>query len=60
MHTRSRIPVRSGPSYQYFDVPQQSYNQLLIAESKGAYFNAKIRNRFPCNQIVNPSTATPI
>ena len=49
------VEFRSGLSYQYFDVPQQSYQRLLTAESKGAYFNANIRNCFPCNQIGNPS-----
>jgi len=49
------VEFRSGLSYQYLNVPQQSYIQLLIAESKGAYFNANIRNCFPCNQIGGPS-----
>lgn len=49
------VEFRSGLSYQYSDVPQQSYKQLLTAESKGAYFNANIRNCFPCNQIGSPS-----
>jgi hypothetical protein len=51
------VEFRSGLFYQYFDVPQQSYNQLLIAESKGAYLNANIRNRLPCNQIGSPPGA---
>jgi hypothetical protein len=45
------IEFHSGLLYQYFDVPQQSYMELLTAESKGAYFNANIRNRFSCKQI---------
>lgn len=45
------VEFHSGLLYQYFEVPQQSYIELLTAESKGAYFNANIRNRFSCKQI---------
>jgi hypothetical protein len=49
------IEFHSGLLYQYFDVPQRSYMELLAAESKGAYFNANIRNRFSCKQIDSTS-----
>jgi hypothetical protein len=49
------IEFHSGLLYQYFDVPQQSYTELLTAESKGAYFNANIRNRFSYRQIDSAS-----
>jgi hypothetical protein len=49
------IEFHSGLLYQYFDVPQRSYMELLAAESKGAYFNAHIRNRFSCKQIDSTS-----
>jgi hypothetical protein len=45
------IEFRSGAIYQYFDVPQQTYTELLIAESKGIFFNANIRNRFSSKQL---------
>jgi hypothetical protein len=48
---RLEIEFHSGLLYQYFDVPQQCYTELLAAESKGAYFNANIRNRFSCKQL---------
>jgi len=32
-------------------VPAKTYQELLWAESKGAYFNHHIRNRFPYTQI---------
>ena len=38
---------RSGEVYRYFGVPAQTYQELLQAESKGAYFNRSVRNRFP-------------
>jgi hypothetical protein len=41
-----------GAIYLYFDVPKAIYQGLLIADSKGAYFNSQIRNhfRFECLQ----------
>ena len=32
--------------YQYFGVPAAVYEALLLAPSKGAYFNRMIRGRF--------------
>jgi KTSC domain len=47
------VEFNSGKLYRYFDVPKQSYNELLTAESKGRYFNANIRNCFSSKQIDN-------
>jgi KTSC domain len=35
-----------GAVYQYFDVPAEIHNNLLAAESKGSYFNRRIRDYF--------------
>ena len=35
-----------GAIYRYFAVPGDIYHGLLFADSKGTYFNRKIRNRF--------------
>lgn len=40
------IAFRSGARYRYFAVPRSVVHQLLDAPSKGAYFNAQIRDRF--------------
>lgn len=45
------VEFRSGHCHQYADVPQQLYDELLSAESKGACFNTKIRNCFPSRQL---------
>lgn len=42
-----RVELCSGVIYQYFHVPRQTYQDLLDAESQGAYFNRQIRNAFP-------------
>ncbi len=40
------LEFRDGTVYQYCVVPAQTYQELLLAESKGAYFHSHIRNRF--------------
>jgi len=40
------LEFRSGAVYRYFGIPQQTLEELLRAESKGGYFNSRIRNRF--------------
>ena len=40
------LEFRDGAIYPYCDVPAQTYQELLLAESKGAYFHCHIRNRF--------------
>ncbi len=43
-----------GAVYCYFAVPAVIYDSLLAAESKGAYFNRKIRDRFRYALIRRP------
>jgi hypothetical protein len=46
-----QLEFRDGAVYQYFQVPRQTYQDLLRADSKGAYFNRLIRNVFPCSRL---------
>ena len=41
-----QLEFRSGTAYQYFHVPRQIYQDLLQADSKGAYFNRHVRGVF--------------
>jgi len=57
-HPRRRqleLEFNSGKRYLYFHVPPQCYRELLRADSKGAYFNRNIRNRFPFQDLSAPS-----
>ena len=45
------LEFRSGATYQYFGVSEQTYQELLLAPSKGAYFNSHIRDLFPCAKL---------
>lgn len=41
-----QLEFRGGSVYRYFQVPSQTYQELLQADSKGAYFNRHIRGVF--------------
>lgn len=40
------IEFTSGKVYQYFDVPEESYSELIKASSVGSYFIAHIKGAF--------------
>jgi len=40
------IRFKAGNVYEYFDVPESVFQELLGADSKGKYFNANIKNRY--------------
>ena len=41
-----QIEFQNHSIYQYFEVPQAVYEELIQASSKGAYFNRSIRPHF--------------
>lgn len=40
------IEFNHGGIYQYSDVPQEVYNELMRADSLGRYFANKIKNNY--------------
>lgn len=40
------LEFRSRAIYQYFEVPASGHADLLKSDSRGAYFNDAIRNRY--------------
>jgi hypothetical protein len=50
-----RLKFCSGEIYDYFQVPQTIYLDLLAAESKGRYFNRRIRDAYTTQRL---NTAT--
>lgn len=51
-HTRVlELEFESGRVYQYFDVPESIYTEMLNSDSKGRYFNQNIRDKFPYQEI---------
>lgn len=45
------IEFNHGGIYQYFDVPQEVYDDLISASSHGKYFRANIMNCYECGKI---------
>lgn len=45
------VEFTSGRVYQYFDVPQHEVQRLLQAESRGAYFSDRVRDRYRYEQV---------
>jgi hypothetical protein len=45
-----RIVFTSGSIYVYEGVPHEVYDGLRSAASRGRYYNAAIRNQFPCRR----------
>lgn len=41
-----RIRFADGGWWRYFDVPEQTYEDLIAAESHGRYFHEHIRGQF--------------
>lgn len=41
------VEFKKGPVWQYAGVPQAEYDALMGAASKGVYFNANIKGRYP-------------
>lgn len=46
------IAFHSGRIYQYSNVSQMEYNNLMNAYSHGKYFNAYIKDYYPCSRIL--------
>jgi KTSC domain/Domain of unknown function (DUF5615) len=42
----------SGETYRYFDVPNDKYQGLLTAASKGAYLNSEIKPKYQTRKIL--------
>lgn len=40
------VEFNHGGVYQYFDVPEDVYEELMNAPSHGVYFSANIRNDY--------------
>ena len=47
------IEFTTGRRYAYSDVPEREVQAMRAAFSKGRYFNAHIRDRYRCREIVS-------
>ena len=51
--TLLQLKFNSRAIYQYFRVPATVHEELLLAPSKGRYFNQAIRGKFAYRRISN-------
>ncbi len=40
-----------GAVYQYSDVPPSIYDGIMMADSKGKFFHANVKNTFSCVKL---------
>jgi hypothetical protein len=52
---RLTIDFRSGRRYAYFNVPAEVFDGMRSAHSRGAFFNAHVRDRYPYEQLQDAS-----
>lgn len=45
------VTFQSGEAYVYVGVPGEVHRSFLDAESKGRFFQAEIRDRYPYNRV---------
>jgi len=45
------VEFLSGAIYQYYNVPQNIYDQLMQAGSKGRFLNTYIKNAYPFSRV---------
>lgn len=45
------IEFKTTGVYQYLNVPQFIWERLMMADSLGKFFNAEIKNAYPCVKV---------
>ena len=45
------VEFLSGAIYQYYNIPQNMYDQLVQAGSKGRFLNTYIKNAYPYSRV---------
>ena len=53
------IEFATGRRYVYAEVPEEEVKAMRAAFSKGRYFNARIRDRYPCREVSAPLSDFP-
>jgi hypothetical protein len=45
------VEFQQGGTFRYFSVPEFLHRGLMLADSKGAFFNRRLLGRYQCEQI---------
>ena len=46
-----QVSFHNGSDYQYFDVPQQTWEAMKLAESKGVFLNSEIKGTYRYSKV---------
>ena len=50
-HARLTIVFQTGRVYEYYAVPAEVVDEFRRVTSKGSFFNARVRDRYPFREI---------
>lgn len=45
------VEFKNGGLYQYYNVPESIYQQLMASDSKGKFMHAYIKPAYPCSRV---------
>jgi hypothetical protein len=45
------VEFTSGTRYRYFAVPAELFHEFLSADSRGQFFNSRIKPYYPCTKL---------
>ncbi len=45
------VEFMNGTIYQYYGVPENIYDQMMVEQSKGRFLNTYIRNQYPYSRV---------
>jgi len=45
------VEFLSGTIYQYYGVPENTYEQMMREQSKGQFLNTYIKNQYPYSRV---------
>lgn len=45
------VEFKNGGLYQYYNVPEPIYQQLMASDSKGKFMHAYIKPAYPCSRV---------
>ena len=57
-HSLLEVEFCDGALYRFFAVPASCFQELLMSDSKGRYFNGNIRNQFRFQRVTDQSQTT--
>ena len=45
------VEFKNGGIYQYYNVPEPIYQNLMVSDSKGKFLHVYIKPAYPCSRV---------